>query len=429
VFSSPPEVVSDHQHFAAGNFVFTRGADHLIVDPSVYGGQATLGSNAIAVDADLTGDYAMTQTPWSEAELVWARGTADAVYGARSDFAKAFIFSDTPSKIAYAHREWVMLPEGEIVTIDRVATADAAHVAYLSFHANTGGTLALSGSVASGKVGGSTVAIHAVSLSGGTPAITKSPVGDCPSSCSFPCGKCEAARFAVDDYKVKVPGPWAVAIHAIDGLASGEAPAAVGSINDDTYDPAPKQNAAVIGAAVFRASKQSYVLASSAKNGVAGSTITYAVPGTSGARHIVFDAPEDSTGSSLVTAAAKDGRCVVTITAGTGFTGHPLMFSIASVTEGCKATDSTAAPSATPPDAGPGDGGADGGPGVDASVDGGSADGGGSDGGVDGDVVDGGGGGDGGGCGCMLPTTAANDRFVAVAAGLIIAFAVRRRRR
>jgi MYXO-CTERM domain-containing protein len=40
-----------------------------------------------------------------------------------------------------------------------------------------------------------------------------------------------------------VPGPFAVAIHVIDGLATRESEAIVGSLNDDTYDPAPKQNA------------------------------------------------------------------------------------------------------------------------------------------------------------------------------------------
>ena len=41
VFSSSPQVNSDHHHFSAGNFVMTRGADHLIVDPSNYGEPGT----------------------------------------------------------------------------------------------------------------------------------------------------------------------------------------------------------------------------------------------------------------------------------------------------------------------------------------------------------------------------------------------------
>src|SRR5262249_55418438 len=155
-----------------------------------------------------------------------------------------------------------------------------------------------------GTVGGSKLAIHAAWLSGGTPAISKPTIGSCTLSCSFPCGACSAARFAVDDYTLTVPGPYAQALHVIDGLGSGESPAEVGSLNDDNFDPAPKQNAGVIGAAVYRASKQSYVVASAAQDGAPANPMTYGVPGGSAARHIVYDAPEAGDGSSAVTAAA-----------------------------------------------------------------------------------------------------------------------------
>ena len=84
---------ADHEHLAAGNFVFSRGSDHLIVDSSNYGEEGTLETNAIAADADLQVGYTPSQTPWSQDELLWARGTSDAVFAARSDFAKAFIFN------------------------------------------------------------------------------------------------------------------------------------------------------------------------------------------------------------------------------------------------------------------------------------------------------------------------------------------------
>ncbi len=354
VFSSAPQIVSDHEHHAAGNFVWSRGADPLVVDPSNYGEPATPETNAVAVDADLPGDYGPSQTPWSTAELTWARGTADAVFAARSDFAHAFDFDGNPSTIPYAHREWVMLPEGELVTIDRVQTKDAAHFAYVNFHANTAGTLKEAGGVALGTAGSSQLAIHGVFLSGGTPAITQPPVGDCTVSCNDACGACFSARFPVDEYSVKVPGPWAVAVHVFDGLAAAEAQATVGSLNDDVTDPAPKQNAGVLGAAVFRGMKQSYVVASSAVAGAAGATMTYGVPGGSPARHVVFDAPEDANGKSLVSAAVQGTRCVITITAGAGFAGQPLLFEVSSAADGCKATESTDVASGMPP---PGTGG------------------------------------------------------------------------
>ena len=367
VFTGAPAVVDDHQHFSASNFVFSRGADHLIVDPSNYGEFDTFETNALSVDSDiLKGDYAGTQTPWSRAELTWARGTGDAVYAARSELAQAFIFSDTASDIPYAHREWVMLPEGEVVTIDRVHTADAAHMMYLGFHVNSGGAgkLKLDGSTASAKIGVSKMTIHAVQLSGGTAGISQPEVGSCSVKCSYPCGKCDAARFAVDKYALEVPGPFALAIHVIDALAADETPATVGSLNDDTYDPAPKLNAGVIGAAVFRSTKQSYVVASSARDGVSSVTMTYGVPGESASRQIVFDAPEDSTGQSTVTAAPQGGRCVVSITAGPGFAGHPLMFAVASAADGCRATEDTNVPAGEAPTGGgvpAGPGGAGGG--------------------------------------------------------------------
>jgi len=399
VFSSPPEVVSDHHHFCAGNFVLSRGADHLIVDPSNYGEPGTLETNAPTVDSKgVTGDYAPSQTPWSRAELLWARGTAAAVFAARGDYAQAFIFSDNPSDIAYARRDWVMLPEGEVVVIDRAQTADANHKLYVNFHANTAGTLKLGGSVASGTVGGSQVAIHPVLLAGGTPTITKPAV---KNDYDYPCGACSQGRFAVDDYGVKVPGPWAVAVHVIDGLVAGEALATVGSLNDDNFDPAPKQNAAVLGAAVYRGSKQSYVVAAAAQRGNAGASLSYGVPGASPSRHVVFDAPEQADGQSTVAAVVQGGRCVLTITAGAGLAGRPLMFSVGTAAEGCLVSEDTnVPPGAAPPGGGAvptGSGGTGGGEGGGQGGGQGGGEGGGMPGGSSGSTGRGG-----GGCGCSL---------------------------
>lgn len=393
VFTSAPAVVSDHNHLSASNFVLNRGADALIVDSSTYGEVNSLATNAVTADSSIAQeDYFMTQTPWSEAELVWARGTDDAVYAARSDFAKAFIFVDTPSDISYAHREWVFLPEGEIVTIDRVRTIDAAHSMYVGFHTNTGGGgLKLNGDIASGDAGGSALAIHTVALSAGTPEILQPEVGDCSLSCNYPCGGCDAARFPVDKYSVKIAGPWATAVHVIDALAKGEAPASVAAMGDDTIDPAPKQNDGVMGAALFRGDKQTYVVASSAEDGKSPAVMTYGVPGGTASRHIVFDAPEDGGGKSLVTTEAKGDRCLITIKAGDGFAGHPLMFGVTTAADGCQATEST--------DVEPGAGGSGGSAGSSSGGAGGS----GPSGGAGGSGADGSGGsGNDGGCGCRI---------------------------
>jgi hypothetical protein len=436
VFISSPQLNSDHQHFTASSFVFSRGGDDLIVDPSPYGGPSSWQANAVTADSSVvTGDYAPSQTPWSVADLPWARGTSDATVAARSDFANAFIFDGTPSDITYAHREWTMLPEGEVVVIDRVHTSAASRSMYVTLHTNTGGGgLAASNGVYLGKAGSSQVAIHPVLLSGGTPAVTQPTTGSCTASCSYPCAQCDNVRFAVDEYQVKVPGTWAVAVHVIDGLGASEAPATVDSMNDGTIDPG-KQNGGVLGAGVLRTSKQSYVVASSAVDGVSPATMTYGVPGTGEARHVVFDAPEASDGTSTVTAVATSGRCVVSITAGggMGFTGHPLMFSVAAAGSGCTVTDSTSVSPSPPPG---GDGGVEGGTGSSS---------GGGEGGAGSSSSSGGGadGGDGGsgngaspnqgshGCGCTLVGAESPETVVLIGlglAGLIIGRARSRRR-
>ena len=410
VFMSEPELNSDHQHFAASNFVFSRGGDDLIVDPSPYGGYATFQNNGLSADASvLQGDYAMTQTPWSKAELVWARATADHTFAARADIAHAFDWTNAPSDITYAHREWTMLPEGEVALIDRVHTSAPSRNMYVTLHANTGGGgLTASNGVYSGTVGGSKVAIHPVLLSGGTPSVSVPAIfqGSCSTSCNYPCGQCKDTRFEVDAYTVTVPGAWAVAVHVIDGLASTDAAPTVLSMNDPAVDPGG-QNTGVLGASVLRSGSQSYVVASSATDGASPATMTYGVPGTIASRHVVYDAPEASDGTSSVTASVSSGRCVLSITAGTGagFTGHPLIFDVASAADGCTTTDLT---SVGPPDV---DGGA---PNGDA-------------GGGDAGTNNGGGG---SGCGCAV--VGAGDRaatFATFALGALALVAARRRRR
>jgi hypothetical protein len=325
----------------------------LIVDPSNYGENGTLETNALSADSlKVTGKYAQSQSAWGSPELLWARGTTDGVYAARGDLTKAFVFSgQTTSDISYAHREWTMLPEGEIAIIDRVHTADASNMMRINFKTNTrgGGGLLLSGNTASGIVGNSQVAIHLVSASNGAlPTITQPAV---QNTYAYPCAQCTNARFAVDNYGMLVPGPWAVAIHVIDGLGKSEAPAVVGSINDDTNDPAPKQNFGVIGTSVLRNSVQSYVVASSAVDATPTATMTYTVSGATGARHVVYDAPEDGSGKSVITTKVISGRCNVSITAGSGagsMVGHPLIFNLADANHGCAATAAVDAVPTTP---------------------------------------------------------------------------------
>ena len=346
VLVSSPKFGVDHQHLDASNFVFSRGSDALIADPSPYGSLSTLTSNAITVDSkSVQNNYRPSQSPKSTAGLPWARATASGIVAARSDFAGAFD-GDMKSDVPLARRDWVFLSEGEVIAIDRVKTDSATRSTYLRFRSPA--PLAFEGAagpqIAVGMLGASKVVIHPVTVSGG--AAELKPIkaqmgGPCDSG---PFGVCTAARFAVTEYALKIPGPFALAVHVIDGLAAADAPSEVAAVTDP----------AIVGAAVTRSGKRTFVLASSAKNGAIPASLAYAVPGETAARHVVFDAPEDASGKASVAAVAVNGTCSITLTPGgaMAFEGRPLIFAVSSATDGCKLTeDASVAP---PTGAGPG---------------------------------------------------------------------------
>jgi hypothetical protein len=346
VFTSAPRIVPDHQHFDASNFVLTRGADHLIADPSPYGSRSSLTANAMTVDSRaVESSYAPSQSPWGHAEMPWARATADGVAAARSELGGAFNGDNAPSDVAFARRDWAFLPEGEIVTIDRVRTDDASRSAYLRFRSPA--TLTMSGNVAQGTIGGSRVAIHGVALSGGTPKVQPITVGECWDSNAY--GHCEKGRFAANEYTVTLPGPKAYAVHVIDALNATESAADVTSMNDPSIDTA-SQNAGILGASITRGTSRTFVLSSSAQSATTSAAMTYGAPGNTASRHVVFDAPEDANGASSVEATAVNGRCVLSITPGgsNAIVGRPLVFTLSSAADGCKMSGSAPAPTGGP---------------------------------------------------------------------------------
>ncbi len=406
VFMSSPHIVPDHDHVDAGNFVLSRASDHLIVDPSAYGSRSTLPSNAPTVNADtVQGEYKPSQTPWSEAELLWARASQSGVVAARADHANAYNFADTPSDIPFALRDWVFLPEGEVVVLDRVRSNNEAETTILNFH--TPSELTLNGELSTATVGASDLAIHTVVLSGGTPTVHAVEVHeDCYD------GTCTGGRFATFAYTVEIPGPNALGLHVLDALGSGEDPAVVTSL----------EGTEVVGAAVYRSMTQNYVVASSARDGAAGDTLSYGVPGTGAARHIVFDAPEDADGNSDVSAAADNGQCVITISAGPTLTGRPLIFQVSGADDGCEVTEDLDVPTSEPPVGGgmlPGTGGSTGAGGSNPGT-GGSAN---PSGGTNGAASSSG---ESGGCGCIVaPRSNGSQALIGALLSLIL---LRRRR-
>jgi len=323
------------------------------------------------------------------------------VVAARGDFARGFDFTSTPSDIMLARRDWVFLPEGEIVTIDRARTPSATHKLYLRFR-TPGSLTAASDSpfIARAPSGGSALAIHAVKLVPPSPPVLRDVPGD-TGECTAAFGSCRLARLNVGEYAWEVAGPDVLAVHVLDGLAGADAPADVAPIDAPPIDTGAAQNAGVVGASVYRAQKQTFVLEPATLP--APATLTYGVPGANPSRHVVFDAPADTMVRTTVTAVADGDRCVVTLTAGAGVTGAPAIFTLATAAEGCTVSEDADVPPGTAP---PGSGGFDrppgGGPG---------------------------GGAGGGGCGCLIGRGAELPSAGAVVLGAAIAALVARGRR
>ncbi len=374
VFTSAPRLGPDHQQFNASSFIFTRGGDNLIADPSPYGSLSTFTGNAMAVDSQtVEPDYRPGQGHYGKADLPWARGFESGVVAARADVSMAFADYQDKTDVPFAKRDYAFLPNGEVITIDRARTDAPARGMAVRWRSMA--TLTLTADGARGSVGASELVIHQVARSGGTPEVRKITQVSRTCQNGAPYNNCISARFPVDEYRFKVPGPSALAVTVFDGLKTGE-PAATAT--DITKVDA--KNTTVVGAEVVRGSR-TVMVASSAKDGAAGAELAYVATGDAEARHIVFDAPETD-GKSAVVAAAEGGKCAVKITAGGALVGKPLVFRVGPASAGCTVTEEkgvalqNAPPGSTPGTNGPGGPGdpnnPDGGPG--AGADGSGAD-------------------------------------------------------
>jgi hypothetical protein len=221
---------TDHRHRAAGNFVLSRGRDDVIVDPSPYGSQSTLTSNAPTVaSAQLPADYIPSQGAWSDKtgyDFVTQR--ASGVVAARCDYSDAYKMQQKPSDIPQATRDFVLLPSSDgrdaaLLVIDRATTGASDRGMHLRFR--TPGQLALEGSTGATTVGGTKLAITSIARSApGTTAIGTPGAKTCFKE-QVPKGQCDAARVPVTDYRVQIPGPSPAAVHLIN--VTGEKVAAL----------------------------------------------------------------------------------------------------------------------------------------------------------------------------------------------------------
>jgi hypothetical protein len=226
VFQCTRRLVDDHQYRNAGNWVMTRGSDGLVVDPSPYGSQSTLTGNAPGVDStSLPPGYSPSQGLWGEkSRLVWARQSGSGVAVARCEYADQFRRSDVPSDVSRALRDFVMIPTAAgaaVVLIDRVTTGAADRSLHL--HVRPRSALTLTGEIARGRRGSSSLSIRKVFSSSGAPEVRDMPqASECPPSSRT----CDVSKLpAGTEYRIHVAGPSAVAMHVIDALpAEMEAP-------------------------------------------------------------------------------------------------------------------------------------------------------------------------------------------------------------
>lgn len=297
----------DHSHPNAGNFVLSRGADDVIVDPSPYGTLATLTSNApTVVSAHLPEEYKPSQAWWSvKTGFAWKEQTASGIVATRCDYADQYKFQDRPSDVPAALRDLVVVPwpgGATAIVVDRATSGDAARGLHLRFR--SAGKLDDAGT---GVVGSSQLRVQTLFTSGGKPAKVAVP----RSSCFDPPwtrGNCAAARFPVDDWRLIVPGPTMTAIHAIDvGPRDGALPAVTIERSGDV--------SVVIG-------KGAHGFAVIAGG---GESLTYTGPAS--ARHVVLDGP---TGADAYVTATRGGTaCAVSVAAsgaGTKLSGRPRVF-------------------------------------------------------------------------------------------------------
>lgn len=216
----------DHFQPNAGNFVLSRGKDHVIVDPSPYGSLSTLTGNAPTVDSpQLPADYRPSQAYWSEAtRLEWAHQSERGVVTARCDYADQYKFQQRPSDVPMAVRDFVLVPNadggsGVLVVADRVDTAAPDRALHLRFRSPTPWKLGESG--AATETGKSALLLTAFddSRTSRTPRTPPSLVAPSLRDCfkdSVTRGNCDAARFPVTDYRVELPGPKVSVTHVFE---------------------------------------------------------------------------------------------------------------------------------------------------------------------------------------------------------------------
>ncbi len=205
---------TDHRHPDAGNFVLSRGKDDVIVDPSPYGSQSTLTSNAPTVaSAHLPADYIPSQAFWGKlTSWDYTTQTQSGVIAGRCDYSDQFVMQEQKTDVPDALRDLIVVPfddgkDATVIVIDRATTTSADRKMYLDFHAP--GTIGADGTA---TVGGSKLKIIAVGPPGAV-SLVRPTEKDCFKGQKR--GSCDASRFDATSYRAVIDGPRAEAIHVL----------------------------------------------------------------------------------------------------------------------------------------------------------------------------------------------------------------------
>lgn len=309
----------DHRHPAAGNLALARGRDNAVVDPSPYGSQSTLTSNAPTVaSAQLPADYVPSQGLWGQRTgFDWTTQRASGVVAARCDYSDQYRFQERKSDVPDALRDVVMFPSADghdavVVVVDAANTgADDRHM-FLRFR--TPGKLALDARadpvIATATIGATRLAIANVAHSSGTPTIGTTDAKDCFAAGTVR-GRCDAARIPVTDYRLELGGPRPRAAHAISVVGAAAAPAKTSPITGTGY-AGVYVGGVRDGVVVWRTPGRARDLG-------------YSAPAGPAVVHVILGAAERT---AAITARPDGDRCAVTVATGGAVPARPAVITL-----------------------------------------------------------------------------------------------------
>jgi uncharacterized protein (TIGR03382 family) len=307
-----PTGAADHRSPNAGNFVLSRGAADLIVDPSPYGSLSTLTGNAPTVSSKhLPPKYIPSQGAWGDdIAWRWATKTRSGVVATRCDYADAYRFQGRKTDVPEALRDLVLLPSADghdasLVVVDRATTGDAERKMYLRFRVP--GELALDAAgTATATIQDARLAIHGAASA----TLGKTALKDCFKD-GTERGKCDAARFPVTDYRVELAGPEPRAVHVIEATAAG------GGASSSPISGTGWTGVRITG------TRDAVVVWPTSP----GSGLSYQAPRGKAVTHVVLDAPEAG-GTASVTAKLDGAGCAVTVAPGGTRSARPVIVTL-----------------------------------------------------------------------------------------------------